>query len=260
MWWDRSEPLEIYLSDCVVGFGATGAKPGHWNETSGLEHSLRQAAERLSPAAAPDTRRLRIWLGAGVARPYVVPASSGARSKHEARVLATAMASDATGIDGDVRLWLDHWRVGEATLAVAMPASVWQGLQAIVTTRNASRGDTPRKGRMPAMAIASVRPWWNLPFDELIAQSRSDGSRLGWSLSEGAGILHGVIDRGTVAEIGYDTPGPHDPTGDLLRRRLQVNWGAATVARHLSFERQEGGAEAQGLPVGAWREAAGSVA
>ncbi len=260
MWWDRSEPLEIHLSDRAVGFGPSSVQPGQWVETSGLDDSLRQVAARLSLNASLDVCRIRVWLGTGLAQPYLVPSASGVRNKHEARALAVTMASDATAIEGDVRIWIDRWRAGEATLAVAMPAHVWQGLQDVVTSQAAARDRAPRMSKVRRVAIVSIRPWWNLPFDELLADSRRDARRTGWSLSDGANTLHGVIDRGAVLEIGCDRPGPHDPTGDLLRRRLQVTWGAATQARHLFFERQASGTEARALPLGAWCQAAGDVA
>ena len=260
MWWVRSEPLEVYLSDDVVGRGSASASPVQWMETSGLDDSLRHVAAWLDASAAPDVRRVRVWLSESLARPYLVPADSGARNTREARALATAMASDATGVDGDVRLWLDRWRVGESTLAVAMPTRVWEGVHDIIRARNASRTTAPRKGRAPAIEIASVRPWWNLPLDALLAESRRDASRIGWSLSHGDSVLHGVVDRGLVVDFGIDRAGPHDPTGSLLRRRLQVNWGVAAAARHLLFEQYPSSADAQPLPIGAWRDAAGSEA
>ena len=260
MWWDRSEPVEVYLSDDVVGRGSASAEPAHWVETSGLNDSLRHVAAWLDASAAPGVRRVRVWLSESLARPYLVPADSGARNTREARALATAMAPDATGVDGDVRLWLDRWRVGESTLAVAMPTRVWEGVHDIVKARDASRTATPRKERAPPIEIASVRPWWNLPLDALLAESRRGASRIGWSLSHGDGVLHGVVDRGVVVEIGIDRAGPHDPTGSLLKRRLQVNWGVAAAARHLHFERHPSSASVQPLPIGTWREASGSDA
>ena len=251
MWWDRSEPLEIYLSDSVAGRGATAAAPAHWVETSGLDESIRQVASWLAPPAGTGVRRVRVWLSPSLARPYLVPAGAGARNKREVQALATAMASDATGIDGEFRLWLERWRADEQTLAVAMPLSVWQGLHDVVGARNALRTTIPRNERLPAIEIVSMRPWWNLPVDSLVSESRSEASRIGWSLSDGAGILHGVVDRGSIVEIGFDRPGLHDPTGDLLRRRLQVNWGAA-LARHLHFEQHASGAQAVLAPIGAW--------
>lgn len=259
MWWDRSEPLEVYLSDNAAGRGATAAAPAHWAETSGLDDSLQLVAGWLDPAVAPHLRRVRVWLSASLAWPYLVPAASGARNKREVQALATAMARDATGISGEVRLWLERWRIGEPTLAVAMPAAVWQGLHDVARTGTALRRTLRGKVRASAIEIVSVRPWWNLPFDALLAESRNKASRFGWTLSEGAGILHGVVDRGSVVEIGFDRPGPHDPTGDLFRRRLQVNWGVVP-GRHLRFERYASSGEASPLPIGAWRDAPGSAA
>jgi hypothetical protein len=260
VWWDRSEPLEVYLSESAVGRAATSTAPAHWVETSGLDVSLQHMATWLDAGGAPDVRRVRVWLSASLARPCLVSAASGARNKREAHALAAAMARDATGIDGEVRLWLDRWRPGESMLAVAIPAEVWNGLQDVVGARNALRAAMPRNLRSPAVELVSLRPWWNLPFDALIAESRSDASRVAWSLSEGAGILHGVIERGSVTEIGFDRPGLHDPTGVLLRRRLQVNWGVTSTAQHLLFERHASGSETPPLPIGAWRRVAGGGA
>ena len=260
MWWDRSEPLEVYLSDVTAGRGATATAPAQWVETSGLDDSLKHAAAWLDPAVAPGARRIRVWLCASLARPYLVPAASGARNKREARALATAMAPDPTGIDGEVRLWLDRWRPEASTLAVGIPVDVWRGLHDVVEARNSLQTKMPRRQRPPAVQIVSVRPWWNLPFDSLLAESRSEASRIGWSLTDDDGVLHGVVDRGSVVEIGFDRPGPHDPTGHLLRRRLQVNWGVTAAPRHLVFERHAGSAETQPLPIGAWRDVSGSGA
>ena len=255
MWWDRSEPLEIYLSQVAVGRGATPASAAQWVETSGLDDSLRHVAAWLEPAVAARTRRVRVWLSAALARPFIVPGTAGARTKHEAHALATAMAPDATGIDGEGRLWLDRWRLGEPTLGVAMPVDIWRELHDIVEARNAAR-----TARSSAIGIASVRPWWNLAFDAVLAESRGEAVRVGWSLCDGAGILHGVVERGSVVEIGFDRQGPHDPAGDLLRRRLQVNWGVNTAVRHLQFERAAAGDGTRLLPIGAWRSLPGSTA
>jgi hypothetical protein len=258
VWWDRSEPLEVYLSDVAAGRGATATAPAHWVDTSGLDDSLKHAAAWLDPAVAPGARRVRVWLCASLARPYLVPAASGARNKREARALATAMAADASGIDGGVRIWLDRWRSGASTLAVGIPVDVWRGLHDIVEARNSLRTKMPRQQRSPATRIVSVRPWWNLPFDALLAESRGEASRIGWSLTGNDGVLHCVVDRGSVVEIGFDRPGPNDPTGRLLRRRLQMNWGVTAAMRHLVFERHASSAEPQALPIGAWRDVSGN--
>ncbi len=259
MWWDRSEPLEVYLSDDALGRRATAAAPAQWVETSGLDDAIRHLSAWLDPALAPDVRRVRVWLSTSLAWPYLVPAASGARNQREVQALAKAMARDATGIDEEVRLWLERWRAGEPTLAVAMPVGVWQGLHDVVKAGNALRTTMRGKVRASAIEIVSVRPWWNLPFDALLAESRNEANRIGWTLSEGAGLLHGVVDRGSVVEIGFDRPGLHDSSGDLFRRRLQVNWGVVP-ARHLCFERHAGGGEPSPLPIGAWRDVPGSAA
>jgi len=253
VWWARSEPLEVYLSDREVGLGRRGVRSSQWAETSDLSDALQQLAGWFGTPACSGVRQVRVWLSGDLARPYLVPAASGARSAREARVLATAMAADAAAFDGEVRLWLDRWRSGEPTLAVAIPAQVWQGLHEVVATWSASRAGNA------AIGIASIRPWWNMPFDELLADSRREASRLGWSLADAEGAVHGVIDKGAIVEIGYDRPGVHDPAGVLLRRRLQVNWGAISDIRHLRFERDAVGAEPSTHVVGACRDVAGNA-
>lgn len=260
MWWDRSELLELYLSPGAIGRAATAVGAARWTQTSDLADSIRHLGSWLDDAAAPEVRRIRVWLSGSFAWPYLVPVASGARNRREVHALATAMARDATGIEGEVRLWLDRWHVDEPTLAVAIPADVWRMLHDMADARNAARRTMPRKQRLPAIKIASVRPWWNLPFDSLLTQSRGDANRVGWSLSDGDGVVHGVVDRGSVVEIGFDRPGLHDPTGSLLRRRLQVNWGAAAAGRHLHFERDAASPEMSALPIGAWRDMSGNLA
>lgn len=238
MWWDRSKALEVYLSDREVGWGFPSAAPARWLDSTGLDESLQQVATRLSSGAVPAVSKLRIWLSSSLAQPFLVPAASGARNRREAHAVALAMAPDATGIGGQARVWLDRWRPGESTLVVAMPEDVWKRMHELLAARR--------------IKIVSVRPWWNLPFDELIEECRRDAARIGWSLADGGGILHGVIDRGSVVDVGFDRPGPHDPTGGLLKRRLRVGWGDVAVTRHLTLDRQPGRTGTQTHAIGGW--------
>ena len=238
MWWDRSRPLEVYLSDREVGWGMPSAAPERWLDSSGLDESLQQVVAWQNSDAAPAVSKARIWLSSNLAQPFLVPAASGARNRREARAVALAMAPDATGIAGQVRVWLDRWRAGKPTMAVAIPDEAWQRMHELLATRK--------------VRIVSVRPWWNLPFDDLIEECRRDATRIGWTLVDGRGMLHGVIDGGDVVEAAFDKPGPHDPTADLLKRRLQVGWGTTSATRHLAFERQAVGAESRAHAIGAW--------
>ena len=252
MWWDHSEPLEVYLSDNEVGCRLSSSTPVDWVDTSGSEQALQHVAAWLDGSTGLRARRVCVWLSASLAQPFLVPALSGARNKREVAALAKAMTQDATGMDGEARLWLDRWRPGDSTLAVAIPADIWKRLHDIIEAGNDVRKKTPRQLRPSRLALVSVRPAWNLPFDTLLAESRSAPGRMGWSLTDGASILHGVVDQGRVTAIGFDRHAPHDPAGTLLRRRIQVNWGLVSTSQHLVFERQAGTAETQPFPIGAW--------
>ncbi|MET0384106.1 MAG: hypothetical protein ABW032_11850 [Burkholderiaceae bacterium] len=178
------------------------------------------------------------------------------------------LAAEATGIDGPVRVWADAWRASRGGLAVVMADDLWNELQLVVARARGGRRSDPsgrrgdkrredkRRGEGPRpLRLVSVRPWWNQALDVMIAESLRSGERVGWSLAEGGGVVHGVVDNGWPVETGFDSPGRHDADGSLLRRRLQVRWEAAAAIRHLDFTR-EGGAAPGSL--GGWREAAAS--
>ena len=255
MWWDRSEPLEIYLSEREIGFAHAAFAPARWSDVVEVDESMERLRFVLSTDELLAVRRIRIWLSNGLARPFLVPATSGARNAREARTLAGAMAADATGLQGPLRLWNGRWRAGEPVLAAAMEQAHWQRLQDVVEQSNQAHGLLPRNRRPPVRAITSVRPWWNLPFDDLLAQTRDDGTRVGWSLACEDGLVHGVIERGAPVEIGFDRPGAHDFGAAQLVRRLEVNWGSVDAIRHLRRARDAGGASSHRHLFGDWQPA-----
>lgn len=260
MWWDRSKPAEVYLADHRVGMALAPSTAPRWFDTADLDESLQRLAVWLASEEAAGVGKLRAWLSGSLARPYLVPAASGARNPREAHALAAAMAPDATGVSGDLRVWLDRWRADRPTPAVAIAETVWQRLHASVAAAHDLRRDASNGRRRPTLTVASVRPWWNLPVDRLLQDSRRDASRIGWSLVEGDGLLHGVIDGGQVVEIDFDRPGAHDASGDMLRRRLQANWGAGTRARDLAFDPAMAVAPASTHAIGSWRDLSGGAA
>ena len=257
MWWDRSELAEVYLAPRCIGLASRRAGASSWIETQGVDDGLARLAEALRQAPLQSCGRLRVWLASALARPLILSAASGARNRDEAKGLATMLVPDATGFDEPVRVWANAWRVNRGGLAVAMPAGLWTALHGVVDQARDERGRARRQDVARSLELTSVRPWWNHAIDAVIADSARDASRIGWSLAEGRGVVHGIVDKGRPVEAGFDLLGAHDVDGLLLRRRLQVNWDTVAASRHLDFTR-DGGAMSELL--GGWRESSGSRA
>ncbi len=250
MLWARSELMEVYLSERLLGLKLPGGQGSRWIDIVDVNSAIAHLEQSIVSEDLASVGYVRVWLSSALSRPFLVPAVAGARSKREANALAIAMASEATGMDGTPRIWLDRWRADVSTMAVAMPETVWSALQGLVAGRRAWRAGAPRRRRVRELDIASVRPWWNFPLDELLAQKSSAEGAIGWSMQDEDGVLSGMIERGAVMEAGFERRTAHDPAGTLLRRRLEANWSSTAQARHLVFERE---AE-NSLPIGAWSE------
>lgn len=255
MWWDRSELTETYLSTRCIGIANRSAGAPNWIETQGVEDGLGRLAQALRQEPLRSSGRLRIWLGAALARPLILSATSGARNREEAKQLATMLAPDATGFDEPVRVWANAWRINRSGMAVAMSQRLWSTLSKFVEDEQNDRRRLRQKDAAPSLELVSVRPWWNHTIDAVIADSARDASRIGWSFSQDGGVVHGIVDEGQPVEAGFDVLGSHDVDGSLLRRRLQVNWDKVAEARHLEFVR-DGGTTLTAL--GGWRESSGS--
>ena len=245
MWWDRSELTDIYVSPTCIGLASQRAGATSWVEADGLEDGLDQLAKALTQPPVQTSKRLRVWLASALARPLMLSAASGARNREEAKSLAMMLAPDATGFDEPVRVWAGAWRKGRGGLAVVMPERAWTALHSTIAQASTA-------GR--ALALVSVRPWWNHAMDAVIAKSKQEASRIGWSLAEVGGVLHGVVDRGQPVEAGFDLPASHDVDATLLRRRLEVQWDPRASTNHLDFVRDGG---VPGAPLGGWRHPEG---
>ncbi len=237
MWWDRSELAEVYLSPTCIGLASRRADSASWIETDGLDDGIARLAEALMQDPLQSCGRVRVWLGSALARPLLLSANSGARNRGEAKGLATMLAPDATGLDGPVRVWANAWRRNRGGLVVVMPESVWTALHGAIDQVRTERARARHKDAARSIELVSVRPWWNQAMDAVIEDSGKEDSCIGWSLTEGSGVVHGIVDKGTPVEAGFDLLGEHDVDGALLRRRLQVNWNATTASRHLEFAR-----------------------
>jgi hypothetical protein len=249
--WVRSEQAEIYLSSDCVGLRSDRASVPDWVDVPDLDAGLARIADALTQVPMQSCGRVRIWLGSTLARPLMLTASAGARNRDEAKALAGMLAADATGFVEPVRVWANAWRPKRGGMAVVMPERVWTALNAAVDEARNQRAKVRGREISRSLELISVRPWWNQAVDAMLAESARDSNRIGWSLAEADGVVHGIVDNGEVVEAGFDAIGPHDADGSLLRRRLAVNWEGVGMARHLAFVRDGGNAN---LMPGGWRE------
>jgi hypothetical protein len=220
VWWVRSRRVEVYLGSTLVGCRGLDDLTERWAEVASLDEGLARLTEWMAVAAVP--LRARVWLGSALARPFVVAADAGARDAGEASELARAVASDATGLGGELKVWLAPWRARRATLAVAIPQLLLSALEATAGQRRGQR-------------VVSVRPWWNQVLDDAIERSRGQARSIGWSLTEPDGLVQGRLDAGQVVEAGFEAPRVHDPGGTMSRRRLQIGWGEIDLVEHFAF-------------------------
>jgi hypothetical protein len=87
-----------------------------------------------------------------------------------------------------------------------------------------------------------------------LEQSSREAGSIGWSLTDSDGVLHGVVEHGGIADMGFDRPAANDPAGVLLRRRLEANWTINAHLRHLVFARQATIDASGAAPIGSWRD------
>lgn len=222
MLWVRSKAVEVYLGPTTVGCRGLDDVDHRWADVSDLEDGLVCLREWLAELRNPV--RARIWLATSLARPFVITVDSGARNTDEARELANAMAGEATGLDGELKVWLAPWRAEQMALAVAVSRSLLSSILALTNGRNGLR-------------VPSVRPWWNPVLDAVIERSRDSARSIGWTIAEPDGLVQGRVVAGEVIEAAFEAPRPHDPESTMIRRRLEVGWGDVDEIEHLCFGR-----------------------
>ncbi len=249
MWWDRSELAEVYFSETCIGLRHGLGDTATWIDANGLDDGVTHLVDALTSGDLRSCGRIRVWLGAELARPLILSSGSGARTREEAKALAMMQSPDVTGIDGPVHVWANAWRKGRGGLAVIMPDAAWMALHDAIDRVCAGRASTLHKDAARSLKLASVRPWWNQVMDVVIDDSIKEHAAMGWSLAEAGGVVHGIVDNGVPVEAGFDLLGAHDGDGTLLRRRLQVNWGAMASSQHLHFMRHGDG---RAGAVGSW--------
>jgi len=254
VWWDRSEWAEVYLAPTCVGLRGGGVAVATWIDTVDLNDAVSHLVDALARGDLRSCGRVRVWLGAELARPLILDAGSGARTRAEANALATMQAPDLTGLEGTIRVWVNGWRKDRGGLAVAMPENVWVVLQGMIEQAGTAR--TSQDGAAKSLKLISLRPWWNQVMDVVIADSAREGGAVGWSLTEDGCVVHGIVDNGVPLQAGFDVLDSRDAGGAKLRRRLQVNWNAIASSRHMELARQGEGVRAS---IGSWRPFAGGL-
>ncbi len=223
MWWVRSRAVEVYLGETLVGCKGLDDDAERWADVADVEAGLVQLHAWVSTAKV--ALRARVWLGSALARPLVIDRHCGARNVDEARALASTSAGEATGLAGDLKVWLGPWRPDQPTLAVATPRPLLAALQSAMSSSSG-----------PRCRVHSVRPWWNQVFDAVLDRSRAQSRTIGWTLVEPEGLVHGRVERGGAIECAFERAKSHDPGFALLRRRLAVGWGAVDEVEHFVFE------------------------
>ncbi len=248
MWWARTKSLEVYLAEGQLGVLGRGELDPSWSFSHDSAGSLEMLAKHMQSCKQDAAWQVRIWLSATLARPFLLPAGSGVRNRREALVVAGALAADATNLTGATRTWLGHWRAGSPTLGVGIGQDLWEQIQTVFRETNANRA------HRHAIKMISVRPWWNLAFDHAVEESKAEAGAMAWTLSEDGGLLHWVLENGQLSSIGYDNPGMHDASAEMLKRRLQVGWVGVSMTKHVFFKRIASEGRSASHVIGDWSD------
>jgi hypothetical protein len=234
VWWAASRVVEAYLGTTRLGIRPPRA-PVAWFEVSSAEAAVDRLERTLLEDEVVRGKRLRVWLSAALARPFIVPMDSGAQSDDEARAVAEASVIDETGMSESCAVWLDAWRKDRDALAVAVPAAVLRQIRAAC-------------GRTK-VRLSSVKPWWTLAVDAA-ANAANVSDVVLWSLREDDGMTWGRLESGVVARAECVLPSSQDPDWTHSRQRTRLAAGLKAAQWHA--KRAANGGELQGLPIGAW--------
>jgi hypothetical protein len=143
VWWAGSTALDVYLGTrtalvCRQDQRVLGSS------VAGVDAALDAIGAALS--TLEQRQRLRVWLSGGLCRPFVLPNVAGLRNGQEIERMATALAADATGLQGPLNVWMEPGSASRAQVAVAMPANVRQRIEELAASRRSR--------------VVALRPWW----------------------------------------------------------------------------------------------------
>lgn len=229
MSWAGSDRWELYLGvdACGLACAAYGPGPGPgpgpgnppvWQPHTGIEQGLASSIKELRARHGRWRRRprLRVWLSGALARPFVIEAVAGLKSSVEAHALATAMARDATGLEGECEVWLSALPRDQRALAVAMSVQL---RQAIVSAARQAR-----------VTLACIRPWWARALNETLTQSPA--VELFAAEDSDSVVVIGAEGQAWSAAAAYaPKPAAHQHESLIARRVLAQGIAPSAIAR-----------------------------
>ena len=220
MSWAGSEPWDLYLGVDACGLARAAYKPGNtpaWQMHTDVEQSIVSAVKEIRARHGRWRRpRVRVWLSGALARPFVVEAVAGLKSLVEAQALAAAMASDATGLEGECEVWLSALPRNDRALAVAMTLPLHQ---AIVSAARQAR-----------VTLACIRPWWARALNETLAQS-PDVELFAAEDSDAMVVIGAQGHAWSVAAAYAPKPAPRQHESLISRRVLAQGIAPSSIAR-----------------------------
>jgi hypothetical protein len=158
-----TEPIDVYVgvAACWVAGNAEQPQAIEFSELAAALKNLNQDIKATRRERKLYRRpKLRIWLSGGFARPFLIGPVAGLRRWSETVALASAAASDATGLTEPCRVVLEDWPGEQAALATAVPLAILDHIG--------------QHTRQAGLAIQSMRPWWCRRLDQLSPTGADD--------------------------------------------------------------------------------------
>lgn len=246
MWLGRSKIFNIYLGSTTLGI-RSGQATTIWYVVNDMDSALASLATSLKQSIHRHAK-VYVWLSAGYARSFMLPADSGAKGESEALILAKVSAAGLTGLDADVHIWLDKWQSNEKIAAVAMPSNLYQQLRDLCTQHRAT--------------LTSVRPWWSLVLGITQKISEKNATKVCWSLAEPDGLTLGIVKNSRLLEWDSSEVLPHDVGWNQMRQRAIITAGEDVTIWHaqaIVSKAENPSSQLPNLPIGSWFDSVHSV-
>ena len=154
MSWAGSEHLDVYLGGTAGGL-ARGGSALAWQDHSSAAEGFKSLLENIGVNRGPWVKpRVRLWLSASLARPFLFEPPTGTRNAAEVHTLARARAIEATGLTAECEVWLGPHRPGQGQLGVAVETETRDALLAVA--------------QRAKVRVLTLRPWWARALDEAL--------------------------------------------------------------------------------------------
>ena len=223
MSWAGSEHWDIYL-DTKAGGVARGGRSLAWRDHSSPEGGLSALLEQISADRFRWTKpKVRLWLSATLARPFLFDAPQGLKNSTELHTLAQARAGEATGLAARCEVWLTTRLPGQAQLGVALATETRDALLAAA--------------HYAKVRVLSVRPWWARALDEALLR-QPDLALIVVADTEAVTVLAAKVDVWVAAD-SYSPKPPPLMLESLVTRRLFASGVAETQVCRVSLETPE---------------------